>query len=382
MNADGRLPPRQRRRLVDPADLTTARITLSIEAASIDTGIGMRDNHLRSADFFDVERFPTWPRSRACGWRPPARRATVVGRLTLHGVTREIAVPSTCTLTDVALVASRRARREPPRLRHHLQSFVNPIGNEVRVASPSAPAGPEEIRHGRRAPARRSCRPLLGLHDPARRRRRSARPRPPASPASSGPAPPGARTGSRPPRARVFYTEAADHYNCPVGSYTHGVELPAERAAELEGVVGTMVGLQYIRMEEVPRDAAPDRALRRRGVRPAGPGAERRPTSCWCAARARQIMLVAEAARAAGIAHDGAVLGRPACAMIPEAMRAAPATPASAASATASTPAWATTSCTSRSRAPRLADIVARLETVANANRELEKYHEERRATV
>jgi uncharacterized protein (DUF169 family) len=41
----------------------------------------------------------------------------------------------------------------------------------------------------------------------------------------------------------VFYTEAADHYNCPVGSYTHGVTLPPERARELEDVVGTMVGL-------------------------------------------------------------------------------------------------------------------------------------------
>src|SRR5207247_428312 len=38
---------------------------------------------------------------------------------------------------------------------------------------------------------------------------------------------------------------------------------------------------------------------------------------------ARQIMLVAEAARAAGIGHDGPALGRPACSMIPEAMRAA-----------------------------------------------------------
>jgi fumarate hydratase subunit alpha len=32
----------------------------------------------------------------------------------------------------------------------------------------------------------------------------------------------------------VFYTEAADHYNCPVGSFTHGIALPPERARELE----------------------------------------------------------------------------------------------------------------------------------------------------
>jgi len=44
---------------VDPRDPPTAKVTVTIEAASIDTGIGMRDNHLRSADFLDVARFPT-----------------------------------------------------------------------------------------------------------------------------------------------------------------------------------------------------------------------------------------------------------------------------------------------------------------------------------
>lgn len=77
----------------------------------------------------------------------------------------------------------------------------------------------------------------------------------------------------------VFYTEAADHCNCPVGSYTHGVTLPPERAKELEDVVGTMVGLQYIRVEEVaalPRRAEPFRV--------AVYAPPRRPTWCWSAA--------------------------------------------------------------------------------------------------
>src|SRR5512145_2596332 len=101
----------------------------------------------------------------------------------------------------------------------------------------------------------------------------------------------------------VFYTEAADHYNCPVGSYTHGVTLPPERAKELEDVVGTMVGLQYLRMEEVgalPRRAEPFR------VAVYAPLAEAPlpPDVVLVRGRARQIMLVAEAARAAGLAGD------------------------------------------------------------------------------
>ena len=93
----------------------------------------------------------------------------------------------------------------------------------------------------------------------------------------------------------VFYTEAADHYNCPVGSYTHGVALPPERAAELEGVVGTMVSLQYIRMDEVaalPRRTEPLQiAVYAPLARAPVP-----PDVVLVRGRAREIMLVAEAA--------------------------------------------------------------------------------------
>src|SRR5262245_13607346 len=58
MNAEGRFHRISGEVTVDPKDLGSARISLSIEAASIDTGIGMRDSHLRSEDFFDVKKFP------------------------------------------------------------------------------------------------------------------------------------------------------------------------------------------------------------------------------------------------------------------------------------------------------------------------------------
>ncbi len=65
----------------------------------------------------------------------------------------------------------------------------------------------------------------------------------------------------------VFYTEAADHYNCPVGSYTHGVTLPPARAKELEDVVGTMVGRRAV-LHDPGRESG-------RGGRAAGDGAAR-----------------------------------------------------------------------------------------------------------
>jgi polyisoprenoid-binding protein YceI len=133
MNADGRFARFSGDVMVDPAVLTGARVSLTIDAASLDTGIEMRDKHLRSSDFFDVERFPTVAfqsvRVEAAG-----RRATVVGRLTLHGVTREIAVPIDVQITSAALVASGEFIVNRGEYAMNYNSFLNPIGNEVRVA--------------------------------------------------------------------------------------------------------------------------------------------------------------------------------------------------------------------------------------------------------
>src|SRR5499433_1851136 len=105
MNAEGRFHRVSGEVTVDPQDFSAAKITLSIEAASLDTGIGMRDSHLRSEDFFDVKRFPriTFESERI---EAAGRSVSVYGRLTVHGVTREIAVPVRVDVTTLALVAT------------------------------------------------------------------------------------------------------------------------------------------------------------------------------------------------------------------------------------------------------------------------------------
>src|SRR5690349_15418155 len=47
-------------------------------------------------------------------------------------------------------------------------------------------------------------------------------------------------------QGRTFYTVAADHYNCPIGSHTHNIPLPPERAHELPDTLGFMTGIGYI----------------------------------------------------------------------------------------------------------------------------------------
>ncbi|HXJ83758.1 MAG TPA: DUF169 domain-containing protein [Candidatus Methylomirabilis sp.] len=180
---------------------------------------------------------------------------------------------------------------------------------------------------------------------------------------------------------RVFYTEAEDHYNCPVGSYTHGVTLPSDRAKELEAVVGTMVGLQYIRMEEV-------QALPRRteafGVAIYAPLADApvEPDVVLVRGNARQIMLVAEAARAAGIGHDGPTLGRPACSMIPEALRSRRGNTSLGCIGNRVYTGLGDGELYFTIPGAALVNVVQKLETIVHANRELEQYHDGRRRTI
>jgi polyisoprenoid-binding protein YceI len=76
--------------LDDPDDPTTARGTVTIDAASLDTGNEQRDQHLRSADFFDVERYPdiTFSANRVEPDGDDTYRVT--GDLTIKGETRPV----------------------------------------------------------------------------------------------------------------------------------------------------------------------------------------------------------------------------------------------------------------------------------------------------
>jgi polyisoprenoid-binding protein YceI len=74
---------------LDPSDLTKSTIEVSIDTASIDTREPQRDEHLRSADFFDVANFPaiTFRATRISA--SGSDRFKVTGDLTIRGVTRE-----------------------------------------------------------------------------------------------------------------------------------------------------------------------------------------------------------------------------------------------------------------------------------------------------
>jgi polyisoprenoid-binding protein YceI len=75
---------------LNEADLARSKLDVEIDARSIDTGNAQRDEHLRSADFFDVEQFPTLRFVSRSIENVAPDRFHVLGDLTLHGVTREV----------------------------------------------------------------------------------------------------------------------------------------------------------------------------------------------------------------------------------------------------------------------------------------------------
>lgn len=77
---------------IDEQDLKNSKVDVAIATNSIDTGVQKRDNHLKSADFFDVETYPALTFASKQVKEVSDQGFTLVGDLTLHGVTKEVAL--------------------------------------------------------------------------------------------------------------------------------------------------------------------------------------------------------------------------------------------------------------------------------------------------
>jgi uncharacterized protein (DUF169 family) len=179
---------------------------------------------------------------------------------------------------------------------------------------------------------------------------------------------------------RAFYTEAADHYNCPVGSYTHNIPLPPSRAAELEQTLTLMSDIGYLRMQEVPgipqlSDTPAAIVYAPLGATPIAPEA------VIVSGQPRALMLLEEAAIRAGVAAPAPLLGRPTCMAVPAAI-------ANGVSSSLG--------CVGNRVYTDVSDdefyvviggraieaVVRELETIARANQALDEYHRGRRQVI
>lgn len=80
--------------LYDPTDVTKSSVTLTIKTASVNTGVEMRDNDLRSPNFFDATKYPeiTFNSSRV---ERKGDGFVAVGKLDMHGVSKEVSIAFT-----------------------------------------------------------------------------------------------------------------------------------------------------------------------------------------------------------------------------------------------------------------------------------------------
>src|SRR5688572_5153404 len=184
---------------------------------------------------------------------------------------------------------------------------------------------------------------------------------------------------------QVFYTVPSDHYNCPVGSYTHNITLPKEREPEPMNTLTLMVNVGYLKMDEVP--GIPRLATTPAvtiyaplGMTPVEPDA------VVVSGMPGRLMLLHEAAtRAIGARATQAppvpLLGRPTCMAIPAAMS------SGVASSLGCIGNRVYTGITDDEfytviAGKDLASVVAQIETITGANAALAEYHNGRRASL
>ncbi len=74
----------------DPADASKDSLEATIDASSVDTRVQMRDNDLRSPNFFDVQKFPTITFKSKQTKSAGSGKLQITGDLTIHGVTKEV----------------------------------------------------------------------------------------------------------------------------------------------------------------------------------------------------------------------------------------------------------------------------------------------------
>ena len=197
---------------------------------------------------------------------------------------------------------------------------------------------------------------------------------PPGVPHVSTVEPAGCGYWRRAAAGEVFFTVAEDHKGCPVGAHTHNVTLSPDEQQELMGTVQMMVGLSYLKIEEVPQIPRLRTPLQMAVYAPLA-AAPVPPDVVLVRGNARQLMLLAEAAQAAGVAGTGATMGRPSCAVLPEAIN--------------STRTAASFGCVGNRvytgaddsegyfaiPGPRLGSVEEKLAVIVHANQELEKFH-------
>jgi len=178
---------------------------------------------------------------------------------------------------------------------------------------------------------------------------------------------------------RIFSTGQGDHYNCPIGSYTHNIPLPPEREPELMQTLTWMTEIGYIRMEEVP---AIPRLAETPGVVVYAPLGQTpvEPDVVLVTGEPGRMMLLHEAAVRSGIAVQP-LFGRPTCMAVPASLAQGVVSSMGCVGNRVYTGLPETEMYTTVS-ARHIGAVAEQLATIAQANAMLTEYHTRRRAAL
>lgn len=88
-NVHGRFGKVSGTAVIDDSDITKSSVNATIDVASIDTGVQMRDNDLRSANYFDAQQYPTIT-FKSTSVSKSNSGLKITGDLTIHGVTKQV----------------------------------------------------------------------------------------------------------------------------------------------------------------------------------------------------------------------------------------------------------------------------------------------------
>ena len=181
---------------------------------------------------------------------------------------------------------------------------------------------------------------------------------------------------------QVFYADASQHANCPVGLHTMGFQAPPAKQEELMGLISTMVKLEYLDMQEVA--AIPTVQKPHRGI-VYGPLAQMPvdPDVAVFVCTPSQAMLLAEASGKLAWTSGGATaFGRPTCATIPLALKTGNPSMSMGCVGFRVYTQIPDQEMVVTIPGKDLPSVLDKLDTIVNANAVLEEFHTKRRAAV
>lgn len=114
--------------LLDKSNLGASKIEACIDATTVDTDNEERDEHLRNADFFDTDKFPTICFS-STSISKTSNGFLVKGKLTMHGVTKDVEIP--LTYTDKTAKGTFKLKRRDYKIGEDTGNFM--VGNKIEI---------------------------------------------------------------------------------------------------------------------------------------------------------------------------------------------------------------------------------------------------------